>query len=288
VRNLYHRGETMMHEQCQMTSAEYAKISNDYKATRISEDGTHRVRTAMRAGCKVYAVFITDSKVHPIPVPAAPAPAPAPTLPHETDTEIRARADALRTRVVAEAQRKDAAAPFDAMKESLRAGVHVVSAPQLFPTPPALAARMAEMADIQPGDFVLEPSAGTGRLIDALPTVRPGGWVVAVEINHALARALEPKADETHCTDFLTWRTDDTFDVILMNPPFANGADIKHIEHARLYLKPGGRLVALCANGPRQQSSLKPIADTWEVLPAGSFESEGTGVNVALLTFVGY
>jgi len=38
-----------------------------------------------------------------------------------------------------------------------------------------------------------------------------------------------------------------------MNPPFENGADIKHIQHAMKMLKPGGRLVAICANGPRQQ-----------------------------------
>jgi hypothetical protein len=37
-----------------------------------------------------------------------------------------------------------------------------------------------------------------------------------------------------------------------LNPPFGNADDIKHIMHAWKMLKPGGRLVAICANGPRQ------------------------------------
>ena len=37
--------------------------------------------------------------------------------------------------------------------------MQVVVAPQLFPTPPALAARMVEAADLKPGLCVLEPSA---------------------------------------------------------------------------------------------------------------------------------
>jgi len=69
-----------------------------------------------------------------------------------------------------------------------------------------------------------------------------------------------------------------------MNPPFERGADIGHIKHALGHLKPGGKLVALCADGPRQREALQPLTDTWETLPAGSFASQGTGVNVAMLT----
>jgi hypothetical protein len=64
--------------------------------------------------------------------------------------------------------------------------------------------------------------------------------------------------------------------------------DVAHIEHAMKFLKPGGRLVALCANGPRQQAKLRDglvqrLGGTWENLPAGSFSEQGTGVNVAML-----
>jgi 16S rRNA G1207 methylase RsmC len=69
----------------------------------------------------------------------------------------------------------------------------------------------------------------------------------------------------------------------MMNPPFERGADIKDIKHALAFLKPGGRLVAICANGPRQVEELQPLATHWEELPAGSFATCGTQVNTALL-----
>jgi protein-L-isoaspartate O-methyltransferase len=182
----------------------------------------------------------------------------------------------------------DTRAKIEEMESALKAGVQVIAAPQLFPTPPALAERMAEEADILPGHSVLEPSAGTGAILAALPNVRPFGSVTAVEINAALAASLEQVADETICGDFLEQNGNlGTFDRILMNPPFKNGADIKHIQHAMKMLKPGGRLIAICANGPRQQTTLKALAENsggwYEDLPAGTFASQGTNVNTALL-----
>jgi phospholipid N-methyltransferase len=172
---------------------------------------------------------------------------------------------------------------FAAMRESLRAGVQVVSAPQLFPTPAALAARMVDLADIPPGARVLEPSAGTGRILDAIGA-RPG-LLVAVEINSALIDQLSRPGLTIYPGDFLAIDAAmlGRFERVIMNPPFVNGADIMHIQHAAGLLKPGGRLVALCANGPRQRERLQPLASYWEDLPIGSFAESGTGVNVALL-----
>jgi hypothetical protein len=78
-----------------------------------------------------------------------------------------------------------------------------------------------------------------------------------------------------------------TFDRIVMNPPFANATDIRHIEHARGKLAPGGRLVAICAAGPRQREQLAPIAADWIELPAGSFKEQGTNVNAAIVVIEG-
>jgi hypothetical protein len=78
-----------------------------------------------------------------------------------------------------------------------------------------------------------------------------------------------------------------TFDRIVMNPPFANADDIKHTMHALKMLKPGGRLVAICANGPRQNDKLRPIVEAcggiWEELPSDIFISAGTSVRTVLL-----
>lgn len=272
IENLYHKGQFETYPQMEMTQAEYKKIYDDYKGTRII-DNSHRIRIALirREGGGMFnrdhvAVFLTDSKTHTKPEPIEKKV----KLPEPPTTTRAAYVEPERTE-------------FDDMKDSLKAGVKVVSANQLFPTPTDLAEQVIDEAEIEPGHVVLEPSAGTGNLLKALPCVRPQGFVVAVEINHDLVKMLEPYADEIHCADFLSWSSPRLFDRIVMNPPFENGADIKHIRHALTFLKPGGRLVALCANGPRQHEQLKPLADKWEALPPGSFKQAHTNVNVALL-----
>lgn len=184
---------------------------------------------------------------------------------------------------------RPAATKFDAMKDTLAAGVKVAVAPQLFPTPKELARRMVELARIQSGETVLEPSAGTGvivrAIIEAVDTE-----IVGYEINQTLVSQLASTFPgyrlQTRCRDFLEVTEGmGCFGAVVMNPPFANAEDIAHICHAMKFLKPGGVLVAICANGPRQRSILWPLVDTWEELPAGTFESSGTGVNAALLTY---
>jgi protein-L-isoaspartate O-methyltransferase len=179
-------------------------------------------------------------------------------------------------------------AAFDAMKDSLKARVKVVTAPQLFPTPPQLADLVVGLAEVGVGEGlrVLEPSAGTGNLIAAVRQFNALCPIVAVEHSVALADALRARYSgsvDTRCADFLECGDLGTFDRIVMNPPFANGADIKHIEHARKMLKPGGRLVAICANGPRQQEKLKPQVSQWVDLPPDVFAEQGTSVNTALV-----
>ena len=243
---------------------------------KTATHGRHRVRQMPQPGgfWKKQQVFITDAKRVDPPALVPP-------------TEPADAAEFVREFVSPEPrEQRAAAAPnkFDTMRDQLKHGVKVVTAPQLFPTPPQLAERMVELADIRPGHSVLEPSAGTGNLLAAMPNVRPNGTVTAVEINQALAEALRETADNTRCADFLECNGDlGTFDRILMNPPFERGADIRHIKHALQMLKPGGRLVAICANGPRQREALQSLATQWHDLPAGTFKEAGTGVNTALI-----
>jgi len=277
IENTYHRGEFSTYPQVEMTKAEYARIYTDYKGTRVVQ-GSHRVRAASIQS-RLVCVFLTDTKVHEPPAPAGPeppTPIPAPLFaPLGADTIPRPSA---------------ALAAANAMREQLRAGVRVAVVPQLFPTPADIAQQLIERADIRPGHSVLEPSAGTAALLRALPCVRPSGHVTAVELSSALIADIEPWADEVVKGDFLQQSpaTLGLFDRIVMNPPFGNAQDIAHILHARTFLAPAGRLVALCADGPRQSAALRPIVQqcggTWEELPPGAFASQGTGVRVAMLS----
>lgn len=263
-----------------MTKADWEKISRwsefsrAHKIAPSEKHGAYRLRMAPKEGRPYYdttGVYITDQKrVDP------PPPAGAEPVRLEREREPRApRAP----RVAAEPSK------FDALKDALKAGVQVVSAPQLFPTPAPLAARMVELAGVEPGHVVLEPSAGTGVLVREVQ--RAGADVVAVEVSGQLAKMLDALPCPVRCADFLTITASDVdgpFDRIVINPPFAGGADVAHVLHARTMLKPGGRLVALCANGPRQRDALKSLASTWEDLPEGSFKEAGTNVRVALIT----
>lgn len=173
------------------------------------------------------------------------------------------------------------------MREQLREGVKVVVAPELFPTPSDLAARMVTRAQIESNQRILEPSAGTGNILTAIVESNPYTKITAIEINQGLTQILRNNFGSVlvTCMDFLEYQDKEGFDRILMNPPFTKGEDIKHIQHALELLKPGGRLVAICANGSRQSEKLKPLSDYWEELPEDTFKSQGTGVRAVLVTF---
>ena len=150
-----------------------------------------------------------------------------------------------------------------------------------FPTPDSIIKRMVQLADIEDNHTILEPSAGMGNILDFLPE-----RTVAIEQNFELCSYLEKTHPENPIMrdDFLSLNGGlGNYDRIIMNPPFSRGADIKHIKHALEHLNEGGKLVALCANGPNQARELMPLADLWEDLPQGSFKQAGTNVNAALL-----
>ncbi|WP_185219066.1 methyltransferase [Paraburkholderia dinghuensis] len=177
------------------------------------------------------------------------------------------------------------------MRQQLRTGIAVVSAPQLFATAVPLAVRAVKCVAPRPGERALEPSAGTGRILRALACAQPDTRRVAVEINVRLCEALatvDPHAGII-CADFLQWQPSEPFDCIVMNPPFGRGVDIAHIRHALAMLRRGGRMAAICAAGPRQYRELVPLVEAygggWEKLPDGTFSEAGTNVNTLLLTF---
>lgn len=271
IENEYRRGEMLHYPQIEMTQAEYSKIYDDYKRTRVVGN-SHRVRLCIKNHDR-YVVFLTDSKVHEIPASVErniPRPIPTPTY-----------------RDINPVDPKDE--EFKAIKQAVKDGVQVVAAPQLFPTPPAIARQMVEAAELRSGICVLEPSAGTGNLVQAILD-EVDTEVLGYEINPALcshlSRTFPSHKLAVRQMDFLeATEFQGCYERIIMNPPFKNGEDIKHIEHAKKFLAPGGVLVALCANGPRQQDALRGTADEWEVLPPGSFKDQGTMVNVAILKY---
>lgn len=179
-----------------------------------------------------------------------------------------------------------------------------VQALQFFQTPVALAARMVKLAKVSPGDRVLEPSAGHGRIV--LPLMEVSRHVTAVEIDAVNAEVLRDRIGEQLVTsrparvtmtlvvedDFLKAELDE-YDAIVMNPPFADGQDIAHIRRAHELLAHGGRLVAICSEGPmfradvrsaRFRNWLEEVSAITYTLPDETFQESGTRVRSRLLT----
>lgn len=177
----------------------------------------------------------------------------------------------------------------DVLTSALDAGQVVDSKKAMaqFYTPADIAARVVDLACIEPGMCVLEPSGGRGALI-AEVVKRIDTEILTYEIDAENCRHMEKRFPsyrvQVRQADFLTVNAfSGCYPRVIMNPPFTNGADIKHIRHALRMLKTPGRLVAICSNGPRQREAFEALASCWEVLPAGSFKAEGTQVETALI-----
>jgi phospholipid N-methyltransferase len=163
-----------------------------------------------------------------------------------------------------------------------------------FPTPKDLADRVVRQADIKDGMRVLEPSAGSGALADAVTRAKGDKVELqTIEQQGKLADLLQAKGYKTRQDNFLDLQ-DEEYDRIIMNPPFENGQDIDHVQHAYNRLAPGGKLVAIMSEGPffRGDKKASEFRD-WlngrgasEKLPEGSFKNSdrSTGVSTRLVT----
>ncbi len=147
---------------------------------------------------------------------------------------------------------------------------------QFFPTPPDLAQRMVDLAGIEPGMSVLEPSAGTGRIADAILD-KAGTHPDCVEAVGSMRELLRDKGHVVlDDTDFLKLTGEHgLYDRILMNPPFSKGRDVEHVHHAFSLLKPGGRLVAIVSEHPF-------FADDWPSQVFRAFFDEFGGASIDL------
>lgn len=170
------------------------------------------------------------------------------------------------------------------------AAPRVVSAYQLFQTPEDIAAQMVEMLPEDCG-AILEPSAGLGRIYRAIRKRFPRRAVTMVDVAPQCVEELrrETSSDvesEVFCLDFLELTPEQlgTFSAVVMNPPFHNRSDIKHIRHAIEFLAPGGILISVCMGGEIRARELGKIGSL-SPLPPKSFRSEGTNVETSLFVY---
>lgn len=188
----------------------------------------------------------------------------------------------------------DAPDPEQARQDELKRKINAVklsgNIPGYFPTPPAVVQEMMNAAQVKDYHLVLEPSAGDGAILAALP---PDCFSVALEVNHTLCEILKLRGFDVTPEDFLQREPGKLrFDRVLMNPPFENQQDSRHVMHAFKFLKPGGRLVAIMAPGwqTRDSKQAEEFRAWFEqnrgmvvALPEGSFKESGTGVSTVMV-----
>lgn len=170
-----------------------------------------------------------------------------------------------------------------------------------FPTPTPLATRMARFVGLTNGMDVLEPEAGTGKIVVATQsTARELGIsvnITMIEYQSKFCTFLRNKfvgrgkvgiaSAEVLCMDFLQFQGKQ-FDVVLMNPPFADFQDYRHVRHAYYLLKPRGILVGIMGesifnNSFKTASEFRrwfeDVGGYSEKLPEGTFRESGTGTS---------
>lgn len=190
------------------------------------------------------------------------------------------------------------------LAEALTSGVAVDQAKthEQFFTPADLARDLVSRLPDDALGHVLEPSAGTGRIVEAL-LARGVQHLTVVEKDEAVFRevaALVPvHGNGLFNEDFMEWEPVGKLpiDGVVMNPPFSGGQDTDHVRRAFGFLRPGGTLIAImgthwtfagdrkaCAFRDWLTSLMPSTTHSWADLPVGSFTESGTGVATGVLT----
>lgn len=162
-----------------------------------------------------------------------------------------------------------------------------------FPTPDDVAEELIQIANLHPGQRVLEPSAGTGRLAKKVADIVGPDHVNCVEIEPTRAHQLRSMGFAQVTTgDFLKMDPQPIFDAVIMNPPFGRGLEFLHVEHAMRWVRPGGTVTAIVsphyrvANSPTARSfreKVQAACDDPVQLDPGRFKSSGTTIATDIL-----
>lgn len=165
---------------------------------------------------------------------------------------------------------------------------------QFFSTPPALAEWLVSLSDVKPEYAVLEPSAGTGAIINAIHKVCPEVSVDAFELMPENKQTLAKMKNVSIVGDDFTNGVPRLYDRIFANPPFAKNQDIRHTRMMYEALVPvGGQMCVITSRhwvqAPEKECAqfrdwlVEVNAETHEI-PNGVFDESGT--NVATMAIV--
>lgn len=176
---------------------------------------------------------------------------------------------------------------------------------EFYPTPPeVIRIMMQPYADKLPKARILEPSAGSGAILDYITET---GFeqeihghkfnrtadvknIYACEVNPELTMILQQKGYRVVADDFLSYKPDHRFDLVAMNPPFSSGAE--HLLHAWEIISNGDIVCLLNAETilnpytktrKRLVTLIQTHGSTEELGPVFSKADNPTDVNVMMV-----
>lgn len=164
---------------------------------------------------------------------------------------------------------------------------------QFYATPDDVADRLAvRLGDLEPTYRILEPSAGTGSLVNAVHRLLPDAVVDCYELMPENRELLE-RLDGIRLLgdDFMTSDVG-MYDRIIANPPFTKNQDIAHVRRMWEHLAPGGQMAVIMSTH-FEYASDKASKDFREFLEGvdhdvthlakGTFRQSGTDVETVML-----
>lgn len=161
-----------------------------------------------------------------------------------------------------------------------------------YPTPQPTVERLLDLAGLEPGCEVLEPSAGRGAIAEAVAA--RGAIVDCVELDTGRAEHIRAGGYARHVTnaDFFSVPVKRRYQRVIMNPPFAGRQDIRHVERALRFIQPGGLLVAIMYGSLTYRSDRRTkdfLVRIWEArgtmweLPPDAFPAVGVATVIAVI-----
>ena len=126
-------------------------------------------------------------------------------------------------------------------------------------TRPLVIAQMLKGALITEHSKILEPSAGSGDLIEGILKRFPLVDIDCIELNKELRDTLKSKGYNVIGNDFLKKEPSPIYDYVIACPTYKDNIDVEHIMHMYEFLKPGGEIISLThpawtiQNSSRQQ-----------------------------------
>ena len=180
--------------------------------------------------------------------------------------------------------------PEERAKQKRRASTDIAKDLAYFPTPMSVVEKMIDDAHIDDGTKVLDPSCGCGRILRGIRQKLPNAKPLGIEVDAKRANEARSHGFNVLQANFLETQPDPVFHYVVMNPPFAGKHYQKHVEHAKKFLKPGGKLVSIlpatahydhgyCGDPAKRWNAC------WKDLPIASFKDSGTNINTGIYTW---